>query len=671
MKKAAKRPRAPARRKAIPIAGQGSHWAQAIHGHALPHPQSWEAGFRRGFDQASIGMALVGLDGGWLRVNSALCEIVGYSEPELLATNFQQITHPEDLSADLAYVDKMLRGEIRSYEMEKRYLHKQGHAVWVWLGVSLIHASDGKPVFFFSQVKNISERKQAEAALRASDERFHAFLENSPNLIFIKDTEGRYLLVNKRFEKALGVSGEQLRGKKDEEVFPAEQAAAFRANDLRVLRMSAPMEFEEVARQKDGPHTSIVHKFPLFDAEGKVCAIAGIATDITERNQMELLLRQKHKMEAIGQLSGGLAHDFNNLLTVIQGNNDILSSFHEQGEAHRRSTEQIGKATDRATSLTRQLLAFSRMQVLQPKVMDANAVVQELSKMLPRLITEKVEFTFIPGADLGRVKADPGQIEQILLNLAVNARDAMPLGGRLVVETMNFIMDEEYVRWHPLAKPGPYVLLTVSDTGQGMDAETQSHIFEPFFTTKEQGKGTGMGLATVYGIVKQSGGFIWVYSEPGHGSTFKIYLPRVDEPVETTQPGGKDIATAAMRGAETLLVVEDEEDVRELVANFVRRCGYTVLEAMDGVEGLRVAEQHAGPIHLLLTDLVMPKMGGQELARQLARHRPGLKVLYLSGYSEYAADREGNTDWRGAYLQKPFAMDTLAQKIREVLGVVT
>ena len=368
----------------------------------------------------------------------------------------------------------------------------------------------------------------------------------------------------------------------------------------------------------------------------------------------------------MGRLAGGIAHDFNNLLTVIKGNGDILLGLVEQGGLQRRSVEQLRKAADRAASLTRQLLAFSRMQVLQPKVLDLNAVIEDLGKMLPRLISEDIELVFAPGKALGLVKADPGQIEQVILNLAVNARDAMPNGGKLVIETRNFTMGDEYSRRHPPASPGEYVMLAVNDTGHGMDLETQSHIFEPFFTTKEQGKGTGLGLATVYGIVKQSGGFIWVYSEPGLGTAFKIYLPRVDKPVELAEPTKN--TDGAVHGTETILLAEDEDDLRELVGEFLRKNGYTVLETRNGIEALHVAEHHDGPIHLLMTDVVMPKMGGWKLAERLITVRPALKVVYLSGYSEYSAAPDDSSKWRASFVQKPFAMDALARKIREVLS---
>jgi nitrogen-specific signal transduction histidine kinase len=391
----------------------------------------------------------------------------------------------------------------------------------------------------------------------------------------------------------------------------------------------------------------------------------GIVENLTEWRELERQFRQAQKMEAVGRLAGGIAHDFNNLLTVISGHTEILSSLIEQDERPRRSVEQIGKAADRAASLTRQLLAFSRMQLLQPKVLDLNVVVAELGKMLPSLIGEDVGLIFAPEPKLGRVKADPGQIEQVIMNLAVNARDAMPQGGKLVIQTKNFVMDADYARTHPPATPGQYAMLTVSDTGHGMDAETQSRIFEPFFTTKEQGKGTGLGLATVYGIVKQSGGFIWVYSEPGQGTRFEIYLPRVDEPLELSEPLNHGVAN--LPGSETLMLVEDQEDLRALVGDFLRENGYTVLEAKDGIEGLEVAEQHQGQIHLLVTDLVMPRMGGWELAERLLSLRPQLKVLYLSGYAEYSAAPFSGKYRPGTLVEKPFLMNMLARKVREIL----
>jgi len=390
----------------------------------------------------------------------------------------------------------------------------------------------------------------------------------------------------------------------------------------------------------------------------------GLLSDITERKQMEQQLRQTQKMEAVGQLAGGVAHDFNNLLTVIRGHTDLLLDHIGQTDALRRNVEQIQKSSDRAVSLTRQLLAFSRKQVLQPKVLDLNAVVAEMGKMLPRLIGENISLTISAAPSLGRVKADPGQIEQVILNLAVNARDAMPQGGKLTIETANVELDETYAREHLTARPGPHVMLAVSDTGSGMDPETQSHIFEPFFTTKELGRGTGIGLATVYGIVKQSGGWIWVYSEVGKGSTFKIYLPRVDEPEKAETPKAR---LGIHRGTETVLVVEDNESLRQLTCEFLVSTGYTVLVAQDGSEAIRITEQHAGPIHLLLTDVVMPGMSGHELAQRLAILRPDIRSLYVSGYTGDAILQQGVLEEGASFLAKPFTRDALAQKVREGL----
>jgi CheY-like chemotaxis protein len=370
-------------------------------------------------------------------------------------------------------------------------------------------------------------------------------------------------------------------------------------------------------------------------------------------------------MEAVGRLAGGIAHDFNNLLTVITSYSDILLEDLASQDPRRGDVEEIGKAAASAARLTRQLLAFSRQQVLEPRVLDLNASLASADKLLRRLLGEDIELVTAPAPSLGTVKADPGQLEQVIVNLAVNARDAMPEGGKLTLETANADMDDAYVREHPAAKPGSYVVLAVSDTGVGMDEETQRRIFEPFFTTKEAGKGTGLGLATVYGIVKQSGGFIWVYSEPGHGTTFKIYLPRVEEPVDAeTRPVPP---LGSLRGTETVLLVEDAAAVRAVIHQTLDRLGYRVLEAPNGEAALHLATKHRGPIHLLLTDVVMPELGGRQLAERLSALRPELRVLYASGYTDDAVVRHGVLKPGIAYLQKPFTPEVLALKVREVL----
>jgi two-component system cell cycle sensor histidine kinase/response regulator CckA len=383
-----------------------------------------------------------------------------------------------------------------------------------------------------------------------------------------------------------------------------------------------------------------------------------------QRLQLEGQLRQAQKMDAMGRLAGGVAHDFNNLLTVIKGNSSLLVERLQSDDRLLGCTRQIENAADRAASLTRQLLAFCRMQVLQPKIMDLNMQVSDMCKLLRRLIREDIAFNFHAGESLGRVKADPGQIEQVIMNLAVNAGDAMPTGGSLSIETRNVAVDEKYASTRPPIKPGQYVLLAVADTGHGMDAETKARIFEPFFTTKEQGKGTGLGLATVYGIVKQSGGCVWVESEPGKGARFEVYLPRVDGMVETDAP--EETAATAVRRRRTVLIAEDEEAVRDLASEFLESAGYRVLTAKDGTEALGVAEQCDEAIHLLLTDVVMPRMRGPELAKRLKGLRNGLRVIYMSGYLEY---NRGNEDFleEGYFLQKPFSREMLVHRVGEAL----
>jgi signal transduction histidine kinase/ActR/RegA family two-component response regulator len=394
---------------------------------------------------------------------------------------------------------------------------------------------------------------------------------------------------------------------------------------------------------------------------------ANLKKTMEDEQELERRLRQAHKMEAVGRLAGGVAHDFNNLLTVIRGNAELLLEYDPGDPMQRRSAEQIQKASNRAASMTRQLLAFSRMQVLQPRLLDLNVIVSDLGKMLPRLIGEDIEFSFLPGPKLKPVKADPGQIEQVIMNLTVNSRDAMPEGGKLTIRTENAVLDDSEANKRPPMTAGVYVLLTVSDTGHGMDAETKAHIFEPFFTTKEVGKGTGLGLATVYGVVKQSGGFVWVESSPGQGTSFEIYLPQVLDSIALAEPEAKP--AAVLRGTETILLVEDEGEVRELACEFLRASGYRVLEARDGIEAAEMAASHNGDIHVVVSDMVMPRMGGAALAEKLKVSRPASKVILMTGYSDYVprVQRTAGPEW--AMLQKPFSRESLVRKVHEVLKV--
>jgi len=383
-----------------------------------------------------------------------------------------------------------------------------------------------------------------------------------------------------------------------------------------------------------------------------------------KRQELETQLRQSQRMEAMGRLAGGVAHDFNNLLTIIKGYSDLIVDGLKPEDTSYRHGQQISKAVDRASGLTRQLLAFSRMQVLEPKVIDLNALVADMEKMLTRLIREDIAFSFEPGDGIGQVKTDPGQFEQVILNLTVNACDAMPRGGKLAIQTCNTFVHEHLAQSRPAIPAGQYVLLRVTDTGHGMDAETKARIFEPFFTTKQPGKGTGLGLATVYGVVKQSGGYVWVDSEPGKGAKFEVYLPRVNEQVENG--ASTQIGRAAVRGRETILIAEDESAVRDLASEFLRSAGYTVLVAQDGTEALSIAKK-SGKIHVLLTDVVMPGMRGPELAEKLKSLRPEIKVVYMSGYLDFA-EKDGEFLDGSAFLQKPYSREELIQKIADTVA---
>jgi nitrogen-specific signal transduction histidine kinase len=398
----------------------------------------------------------------------------------------------------------------------------------------------------------------------------------------------------------------------------------------------------------------------------------GVIRDITERKQTEEEMaavqeqfRQSQKIEAVGQLAGGIAHDFNNLLTVIKGYSQLSLIQFKESDPLKVNIDEINKATDRAADLIRQLLAFSRRQVMEMRVLDLNILLQNLNKMLRRVIGEDIELVTRLADDLGRVKVDPGQIEQVIMNLTVNARDAMIEGGKLTIETANVELDEEYARTHVGVIPGRCVMLSVNDTGVGITPEVRERIFEPFFTTKKEGEGTGLGLSTVYGIVKQSGGNIWVYSEPEKGTTFKIYLPLVNEPLEEKKE--RVVKEASPRGNETILVVEDDEVVRKLAVRILREQGYRVLEASQGVDAFLICEEHKGPIHLLVTDVVMPKMSGRELAERITSIRQEVKVLYMSGYPDDTVAHHGILNEGMNYIQKPFTLEGLARKVRGVL----
>src|SRR5580700_3089207 len=507
--------------------------------------------------------------------------------------------------------------------------------------------------------------RAAQENLRRSELNFRSLVTNAPYGICRCDSTGKILDANPAFVELLGDTSVELVGQHIFGLY-ANSDQWFDLADF--LRSSEP--FKGLAaewKRKDGT-TTVVRISGRSVANGGLGDVFELfAEDITERRALEHQMRQSQKMEAVGRLAGGIAHDFNNLLMVILGYSEFLLE-RLGAEPHLRGpAQEISSAAERASSLTRQLLAFSRKQMLAPRVVNLNDVATENIKMLTRMIGEDIDLVLVPSPGLWAVRADAGQIDQVIMNLAVNARDAMPSGGKLTIETSNVSLDEEYSRFHAPLRPGDYVMLTISDTGMGMDSETQSHIFEPFFTTKGL-KGTGLGLSTVYGIVKQSGGYIWVYSESGKGTTFKIYLPRVAEAVEKPARVAAAAESASGEpGIETILLVEDEANLRYLARQFLEKQGYQVIEAADGAVAMQIAVAHEGVIHLLLTDVIMPGMNGRELARGISEIRPNVKVLYMSGYTENVIGRNGMLDAGVRLLQKPFTLRDLKSKVREVL----
>lgn len=514
---------------------------------------------------------------------------------------------------------------------------------------------------------DISDHKRADEALRRSEERYRRFFEDDLTGVFIADFDGRLVACNPSFKAIFGFKST------DDEPMNWNLRRFFRDQGgwdtlkglLQKKRKLEYFEMELLCPDDSSVHV-VANIIGVFDGSERLTGVKGYFFDNTERKRLEEQLRHSQKMDAVGKLAGGVAHDFNNVLTVIIGCCGLIIDSPRTDHLTGKYVSEIRKAAERAASLTRQLLAFSRKQVLQPKVLNLNSAVKDMEGMLRRLIGEDVQLVSALDPALGNVKADPGQMEQVIMNLVINARDAMPKGGRTVIETANVEVDDTYGRTRLELAPGSYVMLAVSDTGVGMDQETRSQVFEPFFTTKEPGRGTGLGLSTVYGIVKQSGGHIWIYSELGVGTTFKVYFPRVDEAAQSKAPAAS--ATAQARGTETILLVEDNDIVRDTMRETLVRRGYTVLEAQHAVEAFLVQEKHPGVIHLLVTDVVMPGMNGLELAKRLVAVRPDMQTLLVSGYTDNAILHQGVMDTEVAFLQKPFTPGSLAHKVRQVLN---
>jgi two-component system cell cycle sensor histidine kinase/response regulator CckA len=634
-----------------------------------------EERYRTILENIEDGYYEVDLPGNFTFFNDSLCRMLGYSKDEMIGMGNQQYTDEENRKKLFQAFNKVYRTGEPTKGFGWEVVRKDGTKVFGEVSVSLIKDSKGEPIGFRGIARDITQRKRSEEALRTEKQRFQTLLENAPFGVVLIDKDGTFKYANAKFVELFGYDLNDVPNGKEwfRKAYPD---ASYRHNvisvwieDTKLFKLGEKVPRIFTATCKDGSEKIIC--FITVQLETGENLIS--TEDITllkraekEKAALEEQFRQSQRMEAIGRLAGGIAHDFNNLMTVIRGYSQLTLLELKEDNKLRENIEEVLRATQRATDLTRQLLVFGRRQIMDMKVLDLNTLLQDLDKMLRRVIGEDIQLVTILADGLGRVRTDPGQIEQVILNLAVNARDAMPTGGKLIIETSNAELDESYARSHVGVTPGSYVMFSMTDTGCGMSAEVKEHIFEPFFTTKEKAKGTGLGLSTVYGIVKQSGGNIWAYSELGTGATFKIYLPRANEPFKETRENA--LSEVIPRGTETILTVEDEEKVRKLAVEILKAQGYTVLEASHGEEAIKAAKEHGGEgVHLLLTDVVMPGMSGSELAKTLGSLLPKMKVLYMSGYTDNAIVHHGVLEEGVNYIQKPFTVDALARKVREVL----
>jgi len=623
-----------------------------------------ELRYRRLFETAKDGILILDAKTGEITdVNPFLLNLLGLTYDEFIGARLWELGPFKDIKeCKLAFVELQEKEYIRYESLPLET--KDGRSVAVEF-VSNVYGLSGGTRVIQCNIRDITKRKQAEDALHQSEEEYRLFFQSNLAGNYVSTPDGRVLACNSAFAGMFGFTSiEEALKQNLASLYPDPRDREEFVDAVRNRRQLEHTERE--LRRPDGRPVHVIESaIGKFDKQGELNEILGYLIDETERRKTEQQLRQAQKMEAVGQLAAGISHDFNNLLGVINGYSEILLGNREIADATRSRIQQILKAGQRAASLTHQLLAFSCKQVLQPKILSLNLVLGDVDQTLLSLIGEGIEVRTVLDPNLEAVKADPTQMEQVILNFCINARDAMPEGGKITIETANVEVDELLAGQHPSMKPGRYVRLAVSDTGTGMDKETLSHVFEPFFTTKGPEKGTGLGLATVYGIVKQSGGYVWAYSEPGQGTTFSVYLPTATEEAE---PGKQEAEPREiMRGSETILLVEDADLLREVTRELLEGSGYTVLEAADGERAIEIADRYDGNIGLLLTDVVLPKIGGPSLAKSLLQGRSGMRVLYMSGYANGAIVDSGVLKPGTAFLQKPFAAKELAKKVRKLL----
>lgn len=609
------------------------------------------------------------LKGRYLMINSAGAALIGRSVEEVLGKDDSELLSP-DTGPAVMELDRRVVASGITQTYEERAAGTDGVSRLYLSTKGPYRDAQGEIVGLLGICRDITARKQAEEEIRRSQQKLRIHFEHTPLAVVEWDLEFRVTSWNPSAEGIFGYTREEALGRHASFIVPLHYRQQVDHVWQQLLKQAGGARSTNDNLTKDGRTISCEwYNTPLIDDSGRVLGVASLVQDITERVALEERLRQSQKMEAVGRLAGGVAHDFNNLLTVILGYTQLLADNVPAGSKMAESTAQIKSAAERAAGITRQLLAFSRKTVLTPRVLNLNDVLLNLDSLLRRLIGEDIEVFTVPADDLGCVKADPGQIEQVIMNLALNSRDAMPRGGKITLETANATLDQTYATDHQPVQPGSYVMLAVSDTGCGMSAETQSRIFEPFYTTKEVGKGTGLGLSMVYGIVKQSGGYIWVYSEPNRGTTIKIYLPRVDQPAERSADEKR--ASPVQRGSETILLVEDDPQLRQLSSSVLAHCGYNMLVAATPEEGLDICKANHSDIRLLVTDVVMPRINGRELAEKILKVCPNVRVLYISGYTSNAIVHYGVLEEGLWFLPKPFSLSALVAKVREVLDAAT